>query len=114
MSAQHLTGWRLSAGDEHTVFDGRSERLVSVPCGGMSGRTFAEAADCTRLIAAAPELLAALEDARATIVIMRGNVLTEIGKCADPSESRWAGVPDELEKRIKKIDAAIAKVRGAS
>ena len=63
---------------------------------------------------AAPELLAALEDARATIVIMRGNVLTEIGKCADPSESRWAGVPDELEKRIKKIDAAIAKVRGAS
>ena len=68
MSAQHLTGWRLSAGDEHTVFDGRSERLVSVPCGGMSGRTFAEAADCTRLIAAAPELL---EDVVALVAIVQ-------------------------------------------
>jgi len=56
MSA-HLQGWRLSAGDEHTVFDGSQRKIASVACGGMSGRTFAEAADVARLIAAAPELL---------------------------------------------------------
>ena len=95
MSAQHLTGWRLSAGDEHTVFDGRSERLVSVPCGGMSGRTFAEAADCTRLIAAAPELLAALE------ALARH----------DFDDRHDMVIYNEVCRRAR---AAIAKVRGAS
>ena len=56
----HLTGWRLSAGDEHLVFDGRSRRLACVPVGGVTGRTFKEGADCARLIAAAPELVEAL------------------------------------------------------
>jgi hypothetical protein len=59
----HLTGWRLSAGDEHLVFDGNNNRLAGINCGGMSGRTFREGADCARLIAAAPDLLAALERA---------------------------------------------------
>lgn len=65
-----------------------------------------------RLIAAAPELLEALKDARTTISITRTNVLTEIGRCADPSESMWAGVPEQLAKRIEHIDAAIAKAEG--
>lgn len=60
---QHLKGWRVSAGDEQTVFDGDSRKLVEVPCGGMSGRTFSQAADCARLIAAAPELLDSLKKA---------------------------------------------------
>lgn len=53
----HLTGWRLSAGDEHTVFDGQQSKIATIACGGMSGRTFAESAEVARLIAAAPELL---------------------------------------------------------
>ena len=57
-----LTDWRLSAGDEHTVFDGRQNRLAQVPCGGMSGRTFDEGVAAARLIAAAPELLEVLQE----------------------------------------------------
>lgn len=60
MSA-HLTGWRLSAGDEHHVFDGNNETLVRVACAGLTRRKFDQAADCARLIAAAPDLLAAGE-----------------------------------------------------
>jgi hypothetical protein len=56
----HLTGWRLSAGDDCTVFDGANRKLVTVPCGGLSGRTAGEAGDCAQLMAAAPDLLAAL------------------------------------------------------
>ena len=59
--SEHLKGWRLSAGDETRVFDGNDNRLVDVPCGGMSGRSMWQAEDCARLIAAAPELLEALE-----------------------------------------------------
>ena len=61
MSA-HLAGWRLSAGDECTVFDGADKKLVTVPCGGLSGRTVGEAEDCARLIAAAPDLLELLNE----------------------------------------------------
>lgn len=60
MSA-HLTGWRLSAGDEHTVFDGSQRKIATIACGGMSGRTFTESADVARLIAAAPELLSIVQ-----------------------------------------------------
>ncbi len=57
----HLTGWRVSAGNEQRVFDATGNRIVDVPCGGMSGRTSDEAADVARLIAAAPDMLATLE-----------------------------------------------------
>lgn len=63
----YLEGWRLSAGDEQTVFDGDARRVAQIACGGMSGRTFAESADVARLIAAAPELLATLECMVATL-----------------------------------------------
>lgn len=62
MSTTTKFSWRLNAGDEHTVMDERNQRLVSVPCGGMTGRTLAEAAEIARLIAAAPELYEALND----------------------------------------------------
>ena len=57
----HLTGWRLSAGDEHTVFDGQQRKIATIACGGMSGRTFAESAEVARLIASAPELLSIVQ-----------------------------------------------------
>ena len=60
MSA-HLTGSRLSAGDEHTVFDGQQRKIATIACGGMSGRTFAESAEVARLIASAPELLSIVQ-----------------------------------------------------
>lgn len=59
---EHLKGWRLSAGDEHTVFDGQQRKIATIACGGMSGRTFAESADVARMIAVAPELLEVLKE----------------------------------------------------
>lgn len=53
--------WRLNAGDETRVMDGRNNPVCDVKCGGMSGRTVAEGEKIARLIAAAPALLEALE-----------------------------------------------------
>lgn len=64
------------------------------------------------LIAAAPELYEALEDARTSLSITRTNIMCEIGHCADPSESPWAGVPEVLAQRIAKIDTALSRARG--
>ena len=63
----HLTGWHLSAGDEHEVRDHRRQRIVNVQCGGMTGRRFDEATDIARLIVAAPELVAQLEWAESVL-----------------------------------------------
>lgn len=63
---------------------------------------------------AAPDLLEALKEARTSLSITRTNIVTEIGRCADPSESRWAGVPELLKKRLDKIDAAISRAEGRS
>lgn len=65
-----------------------------------------------RLERAAPELLSELTEARTTISILRTQVTVEIGRCANPSESRWEGVPEKLKERIDAIDAAIAKATG--
>jgi hypothetical protein len=62
MTQQHLTNWRLSAGDETVVFDGSTGKIVDVPCGGLTRRTRAEAVDMARLIAAAPDLLECMKD----------------------------------------------------
>lgn len=67
----HLIGWRLSAGDEHRVFDATGNRIADVPCGGLSGRTFDEAADAARLIAAAPMLKDAVGDAVEAFTLLR-------------------------------------------
>jgi len=58
------------------------------------------------------KLVEALADARTTIVITRTNIMTEISRYSDSSESRWAGVPEQLAKRIGIIDAALALARG--
>lgn len=57
----HLTGWRLSANDEHVVFDERRGLIVNVQFGGGTGRNYNQATDIARLIAAAPEMLEALK-----------------------------------------------------
>jgi hypothetical protein len=65
-----------------------------------------------RLIAAAPDMLEALREARTTLSILRTQIMVEIGRCADPSESRWEGVPEKLKERTAAVDAAIAAATG--
>lgn len=60
--------------------------------------------------AAVADVVEALREARTTIVITRTNIMTEISRYSDASESRWAGVPEQLQKRIDNIDAALAKL----
>lgn len=67
---------------------------------------------CAALQTEKAALLEALEDARTSLSITRTNIMCEIGRCADPSESRWEGVPEQLAKRLAKIDAAISLARG--
>lgn len=67
-----------------------------------------------RLAAASPELLDELTEARTTLSILRTQIMVEIGRCADPTESRWEGVPEKLKERLDAIDAAIAKATGDS
>lgn len=64
------------------------------------------------LIAAAPALIEALEEARTTLSLTRTNIMVEIGRCADPSESRWEGVPELLKERLNQIDAALSLAKG--
>jgi hypothetical protein len=61
VSQGHLTGWSLSAGDEHCVYDANHSVIVNVQCGGMTGRRYDEATDIARLIVSAPKLLSQLE-----------------------------------------------------
>ena len=60
MTTQHTTGpWRLSSGDETEIFSG-AKPVARAHCGGLTSVKLAEAEANARLIAAAPELLAAL------------------------------------------------------
>ena len=62
MTTQHTTGpWRLSSGDETEIFSG-AKPVARAHCGGLTSVKLPEAEANARLIAAAPELLAALQD----------------------------------------------------
>jgi len=60
-----------------------------------------------RLIAAAPELLEALEEARTSLLIVAEQVLGE-----SKSAPQWDGVYEKLMPYVDKARAAIAKARG--
>ena len=67
-----------------------------------------------RLIAAAPDLLAALKKARATIWIERQS-LVEVHSGPDGVlDSDGASWVDELDSELQEIDAAIAKATGSA
>jgi len=62
MTTQHTPGpWRLSSGDETEIFSG-AKPVARAHCGGLTSVKLPEAEANARLIAAAPELLAALEE----------------------------------------------------
>ena len=60
-----FSGWRLSAGDPLTVFDGRNLKICTIQAGAMTGRKYDDAEAMARLIASAPAMLAALEEIKA-------------------------------------------------
>ena len=53
--------WRLNAGNETEVMDARGRNVARAHCGGTYGVNLDEAEAHARLIAAAPDMLAALE-----------------------------------------------------
>ena len=53
--------WRLNAGNETEVMDARGRNVARAHCGGPYGVKLDEAEAHARLIAAAPDMLAALE-----------------------------------------------------
>jgi hypothetical protein len=53
--------WRLNAGNETEVMDARGRNVARAHCGGSYGVNWREAEAHARLIAAAPDMLAALE-----------------------------------------------------
>ncbi len=63
--------------------------------------------DDAHLIAAAPDLYAALKEARTDLMLAAGNMDT-----AAKTDPRWEGCGDILRKRIKECDAALARARG--
>lgn len=79
---------------------------------GDYSRVEANAALIVQAVNSHHDLIEALREARTSLSITRTNIMCEIGRCADPSESRWAGVPEQLAKRIAKIDAIITKEAG--
>lgn len=94
---------------------GYSYRLATCPYWTLPKRGQPDRATAlanAHLIAAAPALIEALEEARTTLSLTRTNIMVEIGRCADPSESRWEGVPELLKERLNQIDAALSLAKG--
>lgn len=104
MSAQHTPGpWKIDP----------NRRGKAITC--SIGLTIAGAHKCgsqdanARLIAAAPELLEALKECCADLVIASDNA-----RDAAKTDQRWAGVADILLKRARLGQSVIAKAEGRS
>lgn len=69
--------------------------------------TYEEAKANAHLIAAAPEMLKALEQSTLTLVLLKNQVVTSCKK--DP---RWEGMDEEIQKYIDANRNAIALARG--
>jgi hypothetical protein len=96
----HHTSWRLNAGDETSVMDSRNRKILRAECGGASGIKLAEAEANARLIAAAPDLLAALV-----------NCMDILGR-AESNASGMGAEWDYVGPRVAAARAAIAKATG--
>jgi hypothetical protein len=88
--------WRLNAGNETEVMDARGRNVARAHCGGSYGVKLDEAEAHARLIAAAPDMLAALVTALEMLVDSWG-------------DEQIAAGDDQVANVLK---AAIAKARG--
>ena len=93
--------WRLNAGNETEVMDARGRNVARAHCGGSYGVKLDEAEAHARLIAAAPDLLAALEDALPWLT--KADIDGAFDSCALPLGGR---------KAWEQIERAIAKAKG--
>lgn len=93
------------------IFDDATDQVVCLVVG--TGWDDGDFDRRVNLIAAAPELLEALSEARTELLLMRNNIMEEM-RLSEGAAYRFEGVPDILQKRIDAIDAAIAKAGGAS
>lgn len=104
----HLTGWSLSAGDEHCVYDANHSVIVNVQCGGMTGRRYDEATDIARLIVTAPKLRAVAADICAILD----------AQCAHDGErlvyDDYHTIGEEVARLHQKLTAALAETRGVT
>ena len=95
----YTTGpWRLSSGDETEIFSG-ARPVARAHCGGLTSVKLPEAEANARLIAAAPELLAVLQDLTITARTFR-NV---------PKEDQYWTICDD-----DSLDAAFAAIAKAT
>ena len=88
--------WRLNAGNETEVMDARGRNVARAHCGGAYGVKLDEAEANARLIAAAPDMLAALVTALEMLVDSWG-------------DEQIAAGDDQVANVLK---AAIAQAKG--
>jgi hypothetical protein len=88
--------WRLNAGNETEVMDARGRNVARAHCGGSYGVKLDEAEAHARLIAAAPDMFAALVTALEMLVDSWG-------------DEQIAAGDDQVANVLK---AAIAKAKG--
>jgi hypothetical protein len=126
MGAQHTPGpWDLVLENEHhgayvagpfgdicDLYAMSDPAALSVRNGATSRAVpFHNANANARLIAAAPDLLRELREARTTLSLTRSNIMVEMKRGRD---YQWAGVPEILQARIDAMDAAIIRAAGAT
>jgi hypothetical protein len=95
--------WRLNAGNETEVMDARGRNVARAHCGGSYGVKLDEAEAHARLIAAAPDMLAALVT---VIPDLEGNI---DGGLDGGASREWL---EEATSRLNAAKAAIAKAKG--
>lgn len=99
----HTQGpWRLNAGNSIEIMGGciPNKAIARALCGGMTGIKLDEAEANARLIAAAPELLKALEELWQTVKVAIYTGDWKVDGACDP------------ESDLNRARAAIAKARG--